>query len=817
MARNFLFTFLFFLIIFPLTLYSQNPGIIDGKVQDENNNPLPGVFVKIDKGNQTCITNDSGYFHLKVTAETILTLTFTLLSYEPHYIQVYLKKGEQKHLNPKLTTTVKNIGEVSITNNRERASGISRINTKDFNHLPNPSGNFESLIKSMPGVSSSNELSSQYSVRGGNYDENLVYVNDVEIYRPFLIRSGQQEGLSFINPEMVSAVKFSAGGFEARYGDKMASVLDVIYRKPSDFQNHVSISLLGASATMEGQSKNKKISWIAGLRYKTSQYLLSTLETKGDYKPSFYDIQTSLTYQPIPQLEINFLGNYAQNNYKFVPQTRSSNFGTYNQMYNLTIYFDGKEADKYITATGALSVSYKPSKALSLKFVSSVYAAAEQEAFDIEGFYYINALDNNQGPIQSRDSSINIGVGSMLNHARNSLYSNTCSFSHIGTYSTGNQQLRWSIEYKKEKIDDKVNEYTFIDSAEYMTPYHPTSIVPNDYVFSNHQLSTNRFQGFIQDAFQWEGNRYTWYVTGGMRYNYWSNTRELLVSPRLRIAIKPKWNRDIMFFVAGGIYSQPPSYREMRDVHGKLNPDIKAQRSMHLVVGSDYNLVLWDRPFKFTSEIYYKNLWQLIPYTLDNLQIKSTALNNAQGYATGIDLKLNGEFVPGAESWFSLSIMQSKEKRDETYTDNTGHSVQPGYYSRPSDQLINLNIFFQDHLPSNPSFQAYLNMSYGSGLQSTPPNSVRYDQTFPMEPYRRVDLGLSKILKNDAINNQLQSLRHVKEFVISLEIFNLMDFSNKASYLWIRTVQNQENIPAEFAVPNYLTSRRINLKIAVKF
>lgn len=796
-------------------IQAQIHGNIDGMVFDEYEKPVPGAFVTTDKNNVTAITSDSGYFKIVVPEEIDFNITIKLLGYQSQTIPVKVKKNETRHFRVHLEMHVKNIDEVSITNNIERASGISRISIKDFNHIPNPSGNFESLIKSMPGVSSSNELSSQYSVRGGSYDENLVYVNDVEIYRPFLIQSGQQEGLSFINPEMVSSVKFSAGGFESRYGDKMSSVLDVMYRKPIDSRYQATINLLGFSATGEGLSRNKKISWIGGARYKTSQYLLSSLDTKGNYNPSFLDFQAAVNYNVNSTLEVNFLGNYAQNDYTFVPSTRTTNFGTFDKVYNLTIYFDGKEADKYTSSTGALSVIYKPLTSLSLKFVTSAYAASEHETYDIWGEYYIGELTDNG--VVSQDSVSNGGVGIMLNHARNKLYSNTYTVSHIGTYTSENHVIRWSSEYKKERIDDNLDEWTFIDSAGYFTPYNPLSITPGDFAYSKHNLNTSRLLGYIQDAIEIDGKSSKLFLTGGIRYNYWSFTKEWLISPRFRIGIKPNWKHDMMFFLAGGIYSQPPFYKEMRNIHGVVNPDIKAQRSVHFVMGSDYNLTLWNRPFKLTSEIYYKYLTNLIPYTLENIQVKYTAKNNAHGYATGIDLKLNGEFVPGIESWASLSLLQTREKRDETYLDSHGNVIQPGYYSRPTDQLVNFNLFFQDYLPNNPTFQAYMNLSFGSGLQSTPPKSVRYDQTFSMGPYRRVDLGLSKILKNEKVRNESLLFHNLKECVVSLEVFNLLDINNKASYLWIRTVQNKDNLPGAFAVPNYLTSRRVNLKLTVRF
>jgi hypothetical protein len=642
-------------------------------------------------------------------------------------------------------------------------------------------------------------------------------VNDIELNRPFLIRSGQQEGLSFINPDMVSSVKFSAGGFEPRYGDKMSSVLDVAYRKPSLNQCIVSASLLGASATVEGISKNKKISCIAGVRYKTSQYLLNTLETKGNYKPSFVDIQSMLTYQPWKKLEFSLLGNFAQNKYLFIPETQNTSFGTIQQVYNLTVYYDGKELDKYRLGLGALTMNYKPDDHLSLKLISSANSSYEQETFDIDAAYRINELDAVPGSSSFGDSSLNIGVGEMLSHARNFLWANTWSVAHIGNYIMDKHNIRWSLEYKHENIDDRLNEWTIIDSAGYSIPYSPTSIALNDFAESNNSISSVRLSGYLQDTWQF-GNITRYYMTGGIRFNYWDYNRQWLISPRIRFAIKPEWKRDFMFYLATGVYDQPPVYKEMRDFHGNLNPGIRAQKSFHVVLGSDYNLRIWNRPFKFTSEVYYKYLSDLIPYKVDNLRIKYTAQNNAVGYATGLDLKLNGEFVPGIESWASLSLLKTEENQsNDFYFDKQGNRIEPGYYPRPTDQRIVFNMFFQDYLPNNSTFQLHLNLVYGSPLQISPPDTKRFDETFPIGPYRRVDMGISKILKDNNKNAKVELFNHVKEFIISLEIFNLLNIPNKASYLWIRTISNQANVPNEFAVPNYLTSRRINLKVLVKF
>jgi hypothetical protein len=801
---------IFTVLISAMNVMAQKDAYLEGYVRDSVGKPIVFTHVIFFNTNLGTITNDSGFYKLKTPPDQYLNVFYSCIGYRSLQKPILLKPGEIVRLNVNLTIDIKNIQEVSITSEVERASSISRINMKDFHQIPNPGGGIEGLIKTL-GVSSSNELSSQYSVRGGNFDENLVYVNDIELNRPFLIRSGQQEGLSFINPDMVSSVKFSAGGFEPRYGDKMSSVLDVAYRKPSVNQCVASASLLGASATVEGISRNKKISYIGGVRYKTSQYLLNTFETKGQYKPSFVDIQSMITYQPWKKLELSLLGNFAQNKYLFIPQTQSTSFGTIQQVYNLKVYYDGKELDKYRLGLGALTMNYKPADHLYLKLITSAYSSYEQETFDIDGFYRINELDNNA------DSSLNIGVGEMLNHARNFLWSDIWSAAHIGNYILDQHTIRWSVEYKHENIVDRLNEWRVLDSAGYSIPYSPSAIALKDFAESNNSISSVRLSGYLQDTWQF-GNTTRFYITGGVRFNFWDYNQQWLISPRLRFAVKPEWKRDFMFYLATGVYDQPPVYKEMRDFQGNLNPGIRAQRSFHVVLGSDYNLRIWNRPFKFSSEVYYKYLSDLIPYKVDNLRIRYTAKNNAVGYATGIDLKLNGEFVPGIESWASLSLLKTEEnQKDDFYYDKQGNLVEPGFYPRPTDQRVNFNLFFQDYLPNNPTFQMHLNLVYGSPLQISPPDEKRFDITFPIGPYRRVDMGISKILKDPDKKAKIEIFNKVKEFIVSIEIFNLLNISNKASYLWVRTISNQKGVPNEFAVPNYLTSRRINLKVLVKF
>ena len=811
--------FTFSLLIFISTFsWSQNTASIEGLVKDDKGNLLSHVNVYLDRTTFGTYSNDTGFYRLFIPSGKDFSLVFSMIGYQSQRRVVHLKKAEILKVNIVLRLEVRSIAEVSISSETDRVGNISRISMNDFQLIPNPSGNIETLIKTLPGVSSSNELSSQYSVRGGNFDENLVYVNDIEIVRPFLIRTGQQEGLSFINPDMVSSLKFSAGGFEARYGNKMSSVLDVVYRRPTKYQATVSASLLGTSASAEGISKNGKFTHITGFRYKTSQYLLNTLETKGDYNPAFTDIQSLITYQFSKKLEGSFLGNFAQNKYQFIPQSRSTNFGTITQVYNLTVYYDGQEIDKYRSMLGALTLQYKPTQKLSLKLIGSAYSTYEQETFDIESQYLINELDNTPGSKTYGDSLLNLGVGGMLNHARNYLWANTYTASHIGTFLAGNHQLRWALEFKREIITDHLNEWTLVDSAGYSTPYAPESIQLYDVADAKNETTSNRFSGYLQDSYQFSSEKHKFFINGGIRFNYWNFNAEFLVSPRFRLSIKPGWNRDIMLHFATGIYYQPAFYKEMRDFHGKLNSQILAQKSIHFVVGGDYHLSLWDRPFIFTSEMYFKQLRKLIPYKVENVRIRYTAENNAKGYATGIDFKLNGEFVPGVESWASLSILKTEEDiLGDFYIDKNGNRREPGYFPMPTDQRVNFNLYFQDYLPNNPTLQMHLNLVYGSSLQVSPPMPARFDQTFPIGPYRRVDMGFSKIFRSDDHKSKVAWINKFNEFVVSLEFFNLLNINNKASYLWVRTVSNQENFPNEFAVPNYLTSRRINLKLAVRF
>jgi hypothetical protein len=800
--------------------YAQNTREISGIVTDSLKRPLPGATIYIAELKKGTVSNKEGIFSIMLPPDKKFVITFSSIGFKT--IDKIIESGsEPVKLKIILGLHTENIEEVQVISTNERETGLNRINIRDLGKLPNPSGNIESFIKTLPGVASNSELSAQYSVRGGSFDENLVYVNDVEIIRPFLIRSGQQEGLSFINPDMVSSVRFSAGGFEARFGDKISSVLDVSYRRPEKNAITGSLSMMGGSLTYESITKNGKFSQISGIRYRNSQYLLNTFETKGEYSPKFFDFQTLITYKPSPKLEFNFLGNFAQNRYDFVPETRSTTFGTVNRLYsavyNLKVYYSGQELDKYRSSLGSITAIYRPLPNLSLKLTATGYSTSEQETYDIDGQYLINELDNNEGSTTYLDSILNIGVGGMLNHARNYLWMDAGTISHIGLFEKGSHTFRWSAQLKREWVTDRMNEWTFMDSAGYSIPYSQESIIMNEVAKAENDIVSTRFSGYLQDAFQFDANNSRIFIHGGIRFHYWTFNDEFLLSPRGRIAYQPSWKRDMLFYFACGIYQQPTVYREMRNTKGEINQDIRAQKSLHFVLGNDYYLQLWERPFKLTTELYYKHLTDLIPYKMDNVRLKYTANNDAEGYAAGIDMKLNGEFVEGVESWLSLSFLKTEENiKNDFYNNKNGDRIEPGYYPRPTDQRFILNLFFQDYWPNNPTLQVHLNLVYGSSIPVSPTRSKRFDLTFPMGPYRRVDLGFSKTLKRK--DQETGSIfKKFDEFRIGIEIFNLLNINNKSSYLWVRTVLNQNGEMGEVSVPNYLTSRRLNIKCSFSF
>ncbi|MBC8004009.1 MAG: TonB-dependent receptor, partial [Verrucomicrobia bacterium] len=643
-----------------------------------------------------------------------------------------------------------------------------------------------------------------YSVRGGNFDENLVYVNDIEVYRPFLIRAGQQEGMSFINSDMVSSIEFSAGGFDAKYGDKMSSVLDIKYRRPTEFAGSASASLLGGSVHVEDLSGNGKFSHITGLRYKTNRYMLGSLDEKGEYNPNFMDAQTYLTYKFSNVFDVSLMGNIAQNEYNFIPQTRKTSFGTVNNAYNATVYFEGQEVDNFVTTTGAFVANYHPHEKLNLKFIASAFHSKEEETYDILGQYYLNELERDLGSDNLGDSALNIGVGTFLNHARNYLDATVYSVEHKGAYNSERHLLNWGIKVQTEKIDDQMSEWVLRDSTGYSIPYQGDKIELYSTTTTDFSMSSDRFTGYLQDTYQIPINKGSLYATAGLRAHYWSYSDELLFSPRGTLRYYPDWKANLVFHLSGGIYTQPAFYKELKDRNGVIYANPKAQRSTQVLLGTDYIFSAWDRPFKFTSEMYFKMMTNLVPYQIDNVRIRYMPDQTANGYAMGLDMKVNGEFVSGIESWASLSVMKTEE---DILNDNHG------YIARPTDQRFSFSVFFQDYFPGNPTLKMHLTAFYGSRLPTGPPNSERYMDVFRIPPYRRIDLGMSKVLINpDHKSYRFKPFNSIQDMWLSLEVFNLLGINNTISYLWVAN-----NSGDMFGVPNYLTKRKLNLKLTVKF
>ena len=810
------------LILTSSLIIGQEYGLLTGSVRDSVGDPVDLANVALLGTQEGTMTMADGTFELEIPAGRSYTVVISCVGYRTKQFAIRLQSGETQERSLALQRDVRSIKEVSVSARQERASTFHRIDVEELNYMPTTTGKVAAIIKSQAGVSSNNELSSQYSVRGGNFDENLVYVNDIEIYRPFLVRSGQQEGLSFVNSDLVSSVKFSAGGYDARYGDKMASALDITYKRPRKFAGSSSVSLLGASAHVEGTSKTRRFTFLAGYRYKTTSYLLNTLETTGDYKPQFSDLQTLLTYQLSRKLEISFLGNYSSNTYQFIPQTRDTEFGTKDLPLNLRIYYEGQEVDQFDTYMGALSLNYHPLKGLSLKFTGSAFKTSEQETYDILGQYLINELDNTLGSDTYGDSILNVGIGTVLTHARNYLDAIVVSAAHLGSYQTANNRLQWGLSYQYQDFYDRINEWEMLDSSGYSLPNDEEELVLSESKHAENSIVYDQFSGFLQNTWEINGEEADMFVTTGVRATVWNFNQTTMISPRVTISTQPYWERDVMFHVSAGYYYQPPFYKEMRMPDGTINEEILPQQSIHLLLGGDYIFSLWDRPFKLTGEAYYKWLDDLIPYKIENVRLSYAGENISQGYARGIDFKLNGEFVHGAESWMTLSFLQTREdvEGDYYYVFNGNNYIKmpAGEFPRPTDQLLTFGLYFQDYFPNNPGYKVHLNAFYGTGLPLSSPNDDQYYTQVRMRPYRRVDIGFSKVIKRETdMLGEKNPLRFFESIWISGEIFNLLGINNEASYLWIRTISDQQGIPGQFGVPNYLTGRRFNLRISINF
>ncbi len=797
--------------------FSQRNANLFGTITDEKGKTMPLVNISIVGTNIGTKTNDFGHYELKVPADSTFTLQFNSLGYESHKIELRLKPAEQKKISHQFTQSSFAIKQVEVNSDIDRRAGISKIDAKLLSSLPSASGNFEAILKTLPGVQSNNELSSQYNVRGGNFDENLVYVNDVEIYRPFLVRSGQQEGLSFINSDMVKSVSFSAGGFDAKYGDKLSSVLDITYKKPVAFAGSVSAGLLNQSINLEGTNRNRRLSYLLGYRKKSTKYVLGSLDIDGDYQPNFSDLQTYVNYSLSTDWELSFMGNFNSNNYIVKPQSRETTFGTFNEVLRLSIFFQGQEIDQYQSTLGALTATYNPSDSLKIKFIATKYNSFEQETFDIEGQYIFDEIESNFGKETFGQVKANRGVGAYLNHARNFLRANVQSIENKGRYVHKGNLLLWGLRYQNEQINDQLSEWNLIDSAGYALSNSAQMIELKDVIRTKIKLNTNRVNGFIQNSFSFNADK-SLQLTTGIRATYWDYTKELNISPRITISYHPKWKQDWVFRASTGLYYQPPFYRELRNYDGTLSTNPAAQKSIHYVLAADKQFISFGgRKFKFISEMYYKQMDQIIPYEVDNVRIRYYANDKAKAYAKGIDFKVNGEFVKDLESWFSLSFMSTQEDiyNDKINIKNVSGldsaTIYPGYIPRPTDQRFNFSVFFQDNFKNDPSFKVHLNVVFGARLPFGPPDFARYKDTLRMPPYWRADIGFSKEFVSKK-NGGTAQIGPFKSLMFYAEVFNLFKRSNTISYLWIRDVNAQQ-----YAVPNYLTSRQINLRLVGKF
>lgn len=812
--RFLLLSCLLFLLLFPAA-GQELPFVLTGRVTGSDHQPLSGVNIRIKNSHKGTYSDQQGRFKLRIHPSADKTLIFSRLDYET--TERSIPSGGDEVIQV-MQPAVLNLPEVQINKQKKEAPGTTSLSPLLTRRIAGAGGNaVEQLIATLPGVSSHNELSPQYSVRGGNFNENLLYVNGIEIYRPFLVKTGEQEGLSFLNPELVSAIRFSPGGFESSYGDKMSSVLDIDYKVPARTAGSAEAGALGASAHLEGRALHNKFSWLSGIRYRDNRYLLGTLDQKGRYSPAFFDFQASLGYDFSPTFSLNLLANISSNQYLFTPETRETRFGTMSQAYLLKIYFEGNEKDRFSNQFGALSAHYCPAKRVELQLTASAFRADEKERYDILGQYYLNEVVSGTNPGATPDSTLLLGVGSSLVHAGNFLQATIRNLEHKGSYQHENHRIQWGVKYQSENIHDQVSEWEMRDSAGFSLPSNTPDLILYRSAKANHRLNSNRFSLFAQDQVSMQIGQSTLSFNFGGRLQYWDFNQQTIFSPRLSVRYYPGRLTPLALRAAWGVYQQMPFFKELKDRQAAIVTNVRAQQSIHYVVGADYPFSWGDRPFKFSTELWYKSLKHLIPYKVANLDLQYFPEQQAHGYATGLELKLSGEPVPGTTSWASLTLMKTEEDiADDSYQKPGSNgtpavSVYPGFIPRPTDQRFNFSLFFQDYLPQHPTVRMNLTLLYGSGLPFGPPQGERRMDTFRIPAYKRVDVGISKMITvRPKKEGNLPKYR--PEAWLTLELFNLFDLNNTISYYWVSDFQNQQH-----AVPNYLTGRRINLKMAVSF
>lgn len=799
---------IFTLIISAVAALSAEAAVkISGIITDENNEPLEFATIRI-KGTALGTTSGlDGKYTISAPDSDTIRIVYTCLGYEESQRKLIEAKGDVT-LNVKMTPTSYTLKGVEVTEIQKQTGAIQKLDVSSYKLAPDASGNgIESMITTMAGVTSGNEMSSQYNVRGGSYDENSVYINGIEVYRPQLVTSGQQEGLSIINPDMVGAVSFSTGGFPARYDDRMSSVLDIAYRQPESFEGAASASLMGGSLSIG--SASRKFSQLHGLRYKSNSSLLSSMEDKGEYDPRFFDYQTSMNYKFSNKFSINFLGNVAINNYKFVPESRTTNFGTSTDAKQFKVYFDGQEKDKFETWSGAMSMTYKPNKANEFSLVASGFMTNELVTYDISGEYWLDQAGTS-GSSNGEGVGGELGVGRYHEHARNRLKASVLGIELRGASGISNHNLSYGLSMRHRSVLDRTREWELRDSAGYSLPADPDALKVIYNLDSRHDITVNNFAFYAQDAWRISSTAGFFNINGGIRMSYTDYNSEFLFSPRISLGFVPDKAPQWSFRFATGLYYQSPFYREFRmpvkDEEGNtvivLNDKLKSQRSIHFIAGADYTFRAFERPFKISGEAYYKVLSDLIPYEIENLKLVYSGVNGSSGHAMGLDMKLFGQFVPGSDSWISFSLM------------NTSQTLNGVKVPLPSDRRYSFALFFTDYFPKFPRLKFNLRGIFSDGLPVTAPRSTRDKWFFRAPAYKRVDIGMAYGLVTPPKDGETRTglAKTFKSVWLGLDVFNLLDISNVSGYYWVTDVND-----IQYAVPNYLTRRQLNLRVSVEF
>jgi hypothetical protein len=817
-----------------LTAQAQRKyAFVSGIIKDDNGLAISKASISILGYNNGIIADDSGFYKIKVPAEKSFAIIFSHTGYATLQKIFYLSENEEEKYSAELKKSGTLLETVTISEVKERKElGLTKINPKSALALPSTIGGVEGLIKIL--VGSNNELTSQYSVRGGNYDENLIYINDFEIFRPDLVRSGQQEGLSFINPEMARNVSFYNGGFQAKYGDKMSSVLDIQYKKPRQFGGSAYISLLEQGFHLEGSAKKERLTYLFGVRNRSNRNLLSSQETKGAYIPSSTDVQGYITYKLSDKWQLEMLGNFSATTFTLIPESAKKTSSVFSPLFTanlgLDIFFEGQEKDGYKTNFIGLSAINQTSKNLKLKWMLSRFQNKEKESFDIAGAYLFGDRDFDNNSTSFGQITNPLGAGYYQNYGRNSLDIKVWNASLKGNYDQGLHSIQFGNSIEQTNIQDKLYEWEYQDSAGYSLPVNTGKL--NSFLNTNANLTIQKYSGYVQDNFNLSDSGRELLLQVGVRYNYNSLNRELIISPRAQLSYKPNWQKDLVFKLATGRYSQPPFYRELRRYDGSLNTALKAQKSYQVVAGLDYNFKRNNKPYRLTMEAYYKSMSDLIPYDIDNVRIRYSGANNATGYAYGLETRIYGELVKDAESWLSIGLMRTRENingdyfyqyknaageiinaqsPDKTPVDSVKNDV--GSLRRPTDRLITIGLFLQDYLSTNKNFKVHLNMLYGSNMPFNIPNSVRYRNALIIDPYIRVDIGFSALLLSEKNSRRSHSpFRNFENIWASFEVFNLIDRANTISYQLIKDFSN-----TVYSIPNRLTPRLINLKLVARF